>query len=99
MVQLYYHPPTLPPFSLRLCEDHVGGEMAREGERKQVWEGGEAEEKRALNEWHCLHGHACAAALSLSLAAWRGLNTRHLCSQRHSRPDPTAISVCIVPCD
>lgn len=27
------------------CEDHVGGEMAREGEREKVWEGGEAEEK------------------------------------------------------
>ncbi len=99
VVQLYYHPPTLPPFSLSPCEDHVGVKWQGKGEREKVWEGGEAEEKRALNEWHCLHGHACAAALSLSHAAWRGLNTLHLCSQRRSRPDPTAISVCIVPCD
>lgn len=91
------HPP-FPPL-LETVWGPCGGWNGKGGRAREGLGGGEAEEKRALNEWHCLHGHACAAALSLSHAAWRGLNTRHLCSQRRSRPDPTAISVCIVPCD
>lgn len=101
VVQLYYHPPTLPPLSLRPC--------VRVRTMWGVkWRGRESERrfgrgvKQRRNE-HWMNGIVCMAMLvlrpSLSHASWRRLNARHLCSQRRSRSDPTAISVCIVPCE